>query len=48
MLLRRIKAEGVLEVIHHVIVVSLGAPCKDIIIGFRILKALRVATKELF
>ena len=48
MLLRRLKSEGILEVIHHALGVSILDPHKDLIIGLRLLNALKVVAKELF
>ena len=43
--LRWLKAEGILEVIHHTLDISLGYPRNNLIIGLRLLNALKVATK---
>ena len=48
MLLRRLKYEGILEVIHHALGVSLGAPSNNIIIGLRLLNVLKLAAKQVF
>ena len=48
MLIKQIKTKGILEVIHHVLDVSLGDPSKNLVIGLRILGALKVAAKEIF
>ena len=47
MLIRRLISKGIIEVVHHVIGVSLVAPHKNLIIGIRLLNVIRVAAKEL-
>ena len=46
--LRRFKAEGVLELIHHMIDVSIVSPRKNLVILLILLDALKVDTKEIF
>ena len=48
MFLRRFKSEGILEVIHNLIDGSLESPRKDIVIGLRLLDALKVTIKKIF
>ena len=47
MLIRRLISKGIIEVVHHVIGVSLVAPHNNLIIGIRLLNVIRVAAKEL-
>ena len=47
MLIRRLISKGIIEVVHHVIGISLVAPHNNLIIGIRLLNVIRVAAKEL-
>ena len=42
MLLRRIKAEGVLEVIHHALDICIGAPCQNLVFGIGLFDTLEI------
>ena len=48
MLIIRIKAKGILEVVQYELDVSLGSLRTNLIIGLRLLNALKVVAKELF
>ena len=47
-LLIRFKTKGIVEIIHHALDIGLEAPCKNLIIGLRLLDSLKVAAKEIF
>ena len=47
MLLGRLKTEGVLEVVHHVLYMCLGSPCQNLFVGLGISNTLEISSYEL-
>ena len=43
MLHRQIKSEGILEVIHHTLNISIGAQLTDLVFGIRFFDKLKIA-----